>query len=207
MKKGRHRLIAAVLLTALLGVLHIAGGAAEADFFSVMAHIPVRQTFSTNVSNADNLFTYVLEARTQGAPMPGSGARYTFELKGNVSKDIAMEVRSPGTYTYRLYQTIEKARPHYRYDRTVYEVTVYAYRDGSNRPSVSVVMHGQGDGKVSSAIFRNRYSKSSPTSPPGDGGSVQTGDENQLVGYIVMMVACALGLCLLWVWVKKKDKP
>jgi len=196
---------AAALLMAALFALNTALGADE-TLFRAVAHIPVRETFSTNVPDVGDTFTYVLEAQTPGAPTPNGRPVYAFTMEGNELEDIAIEMQQPGTYVYSLHQTVKNPQPHYFYDRTVYEVTVCAYQDANGLPAVSVVMHGKDDGKVSVAVFQNRYIDDHPGPAPEDGGSVQTGDENHLLGYILMMIGCALGLCLLWVWVKKTDK-
>ncbi len=193
-----------------LGAPGIALGQGEspAPLSSVTVRIPVQQIFSTNKTGVADRFYYVLEAQTEGAPLPAGSrqGRYAFEMNGNAALDLKMEMKQAGQYVYRLYQTVENERANYRYDRTVYQVTVYAYQDKNNQLAAAVVIYGGDEGKVSKAVFQNAYEevKPAPTPSDGDGGDVQTGDENQLGGYIALMIFCALGLCLLAIWVSRK---
>ena len=180
-------------------------GALDEAFPGVTARVPVRQEFVTNVPDVSGSFSYVLEARTEGAPLPAGGRDgiYSFTMDGNTQRELKIEARGIGQYAYKLYQHVAGEQDGYKYDRKVYDVTLYVYIDTANRPAVSVVINGEGEPKTATAVFKNSYSGAKPTPPPEDGGSVQTGDDNNLTVYLTLMIACIVGLTLLGVWVMR----
>lgn len=171
------------------------------------ARIPVKQIFSTNVLNVNEKFIYTLATQTEGAPMPKGSEKgeYTFQLDGNTSTELKIEMRQVGVYTYKLFQRVENAQENYTYDKAVYRVVIDVYMGSQSQPLVLVVIHNETGAKVPDADFHNRYEKKGPTSPPANGGNVQTGDENNVAGYLIMMVVSALGLVALVIWIRRKD--
>lgn len=106
-------------------------------------------------------FTFRLEAR-QGAPLPDPA---TLTLRGAGSGTFApIAYDAPGTYRYTLYQQTGQAAG-YRWDDTVYEVTVLVLRDEKGGLTATVLLARQGaEGKAEGAVFTNGYT--APASPP-----------------------------------------
>lgn len=212
MKCGRR--IGALLVAVIL----LLGMQTSAYAESVTAHLPVEQTFSTNLTGVDNVFHYVLRAEETGAPMPDGSVNgeYAFTLRGNTSIDLQFNASQVGTYHYTLTQDVIDAEEWYEYDRRQYTVMLQVYVGSDGRLTSVLLIYNPAGEKVESAVFSNRYaspappadpiSPTSPITPPGIGGNVQTGDENNLPFYLAMMAASALGMILLLVWARKKGK-
>lgn len=212
MKCGRR--IGALLVAVIL----LLGMQTSAYAESVTAHLPVEQTFSTNLTGVDNVFHYVLRADEPGAPMPDGSVNgeYAFTLRGNTSIDLQFNASQVGTYHYTLTQDVIDAEEWYEYDRRQYTVMLQVYVGSDGRLTSVLLIYNPAGEKVETAVFSNRYaqpappadpiSPTSPITPPGIGGNVQTGDENNLPFYLAMMAASALGMILLLVWARKKGK-
>lgn len=212
MKCGRR--IGALLVAVIL----LLGMQTSAYAESVTAHLPVEQTFSTNLTGVDNVFHYVLRAEETGAPMPDGSVNgeYAFTLRGNTSIDLQFNASQVGTYHYTLTQDVSDAEEWYEYDRRQYTVMLQVYVGSDGRLTSVLLIYNPAGEKVETAVFSNRYaqpappadpiSPTSPITPPGIGGNVQTGDENNLPFYLAMMAASALGMILLLVWARKKGK-
>lgn len=212
MKCGRR--IGALLVAVIL----LLGMQTSAYAESVTAHLPVEQTFSTNLTGVDNVFHYVLRAEETGAPMPDGSVNgeYAFTLRGNTSIDLQFNASQAGTYHYTLTQDVIDAEEWYEYDRRQYTVMLQVYVGSDGRLTSVLLIYNPAGEKVETAVFSNRYaqpappadpiSPTSPITPPGIGGNVQTGDENNLPFYLAMMAASALGMILLLVWARKKGK-
>ena len=171
---------------------------------SVNARIPVLQIFTTNVSGVKSRFDYVLEAQTPSAPMPdgSSEGEYAFSMEGSVSSELTICADKIGRSLYTLFQCVGDAQKGYHYDRSVYWITVDVYQDTQGQFRATVVMQPEGGAKVSVATFQNSYSWQLPVTPPGDGGSVKTGDSNNSAFYIVLMIAALAGLVALKIWMR-----
>lgn len=217
--KGNGRMRCGRRIGALLvAVILLLGLQTAAYAESVTARLPVEQTFSTNLTGVDNTFRYVLRADEPGAPMPNGSVNgeYAFTLRGNTSIELQFNASQAGTYHYTLAQDVSGAEEWYEYDRRQYTVMLEVYLDSDNRLSTVLLIYNPAGEKVESVVFSNRYaqpasptsptSPTSPISPPSVGGSVQTGDENNLPFYLAMMAASALGMILLLVWARKKGK-
>ncbi len=174
------------------------------------ARIPVYQEFTSTVSGADSLFTYMLKAQAADAPMPrgSKNGEYLWQMRGNTSVELMINTDVLGRYSYTLFQQIESSNKNYVYDRQLYKVTVDFSTNSENRPFVTTIIQNPSGDKVSTAIFKNRYSGSSVVDPskPGGGGSVQTEDNNELGGYLLLLALSALGLIGLLILVRKEGK-
>ena len=86
--------------------------------------IPVEQIFEVNNSaDADKTGSYVLIADQIQNPMPeGSNRRtFTWNMSGNSSTELIMNVGQVGEYHYKLYQATEN-KENYTYDSKTYDV-------------------------------------------------------------------------------------
>lgn len=209
--KDRWRRIGRSFRMLAAAVVVLVGLCPSASAEEAAGVIPVRQEFSTNVSGVEDTFHYVLRPETEGAPMP-QGSKdgvYRWDMKGNTEMDLSIPAAADGEYTYTLTQEVSNPQENYKYDRQVYRVTLYVYRDGEDPLSVSVVLENQAGQKASAAEFKNGYEKPdvpAPTTPPGgSGGNVKTGDDNNMGLYLMLMAASAFGLVLLALWVRKEE--
>lgn len=202
-------LLAAVILLLGLQTVAFAGNAA--------AHLSVQQTFSTNLPGVDDTFHYILRADETDAPMPKGSVdgEYTFSLSGNASVNLRINATEAGTYRYTLAQDLSGAKEWYEYDKQQYRVVLDVRPDGYGGLSSVLLIYNPAGEKVLSVEFSNSYSQPVPPPPQpiedsegggGDGGDVKTGDENNLSLYLAMMAASALGMALLLVWARKKEK-
>ena len=96
--------------------------------------IPVEQIFEVNNSaDADKTGSYVLIADQIQNPMPeGSNRRtFTWNMSGNSSTELIMNVGQAGEYHYKLYQATEN-KENYTYDSKTYDVTIEGFFDSNN---------------------------------------------------------------------------
>ena len=108
--------------------------------------IPVEQIFEVNNSaDADKTGSYVLIADQIQNPMPeGSNRRtFTWNMSGNSSTELIMNVGQVGEYHYKLYQATEN-KENYTYDSKTYDVTIEGFFDSNNElMAVTVVMRNK----------------------------------------------------------------
>lgn len=118
--------------------------------------IPVEQIFEANNSvDADKTGSYVLIADQIQNPMPdgSNGRTFTWNMSGNSSTELIMNVGQAGEYHYKLYQATEN-KENYTYDSKTYDVTIEGFFDSNNElMAVTVVKNENGD-KVSK-VFNN----------------------------------------------------
>ena len=121
--------------------------------------IPVEQIFEANNSvDADKTGSYVLIADQIQNPMPegSNGRTFTWNMSGNSSTELIMNVGQAGEYHYKLYQATEN-KENYTYDSKTYDVTIEGFFDSNNElMAVTVVKNENGD-KVSKVSFKNSY--------------------------------------------------
>ncbi len=94
----------------------------------------MEQIFEVNNSaDADKTGSYVLIADQIQNPMPeGSNRRtFTWNMSGNSSTELIMNVGQAGEYHYKLYQAIEN-KENYTYDSKTYDVTIEGFFDSNN---------------------------------------------------------------------------
>ena len=96
--------------------------------------IPVEQIFEANNSvDADKTGSYVLIADQIQNPMPegSNGRTFTWNMSGNSSTELIMNVGQAGEYHYKLYQATEN-KENYTYDSKTYDVTIEGFFDSNN---------------------------------------------------------------------------
>lgn len=147
------------LACCLAAVLLFAFAPLAAGEVTVALPVEVELTGDPPPAAAD--FTFRLDAR-QGAPLPDPA---TLTLRGAGRGTFApIAYDAPGTYRYTLYQQAGQAAG-YRWDDTVYEVTVLVLRDEEGGLTATVLLARQGaEGKAEGAVFTNGYT--APASPP-----------------------------------------
>ena len=123
--------------------------------------IPVEQIFEANNSvDADKTGSYVLIADQIQNPMPegSNGRTFTWNMSGNSSTELIMNVGQVGEYHYKLYQATEN-KENYTYDRSSYIIAVYI-KNGENGKLVPQVIAEKNDGKkCGELMFYNSYNK------------------------------------------------
>ena len=162
---------------------------------STTVSLPVRQSFTSNVSDADDTFSYVLTAITKNAPMPDGSVdgKYTFTLSGSVSQTLRLSAQQQGYYEYTLRQVVSEEKQSYTYDTTTYRIGV-SIRDGEGADGLTfIVVLEKNDGtKTDELRFANAYAKKSS-----EGGGVKTGDDGSLNTYLITMAVSGGALILL----------
>ena len=182
--------------------------------------IPVEQIFEVNNSaDADKTGSYVLIADQIQNPMPeGSNRRtFTWNMSGNSSTELIMNVGQAGEYHYKLYQATEN-KENYTYDSKTYDVTIEGFFDSNNElMAVTVVKNENGD-KVSKVSFKNSYTGQTgknqnpvPSSPRSkdiihNGSPVKTGDDSPVAGYLFLFFGSVICLCGLLMEKQKNRK-
>lgn len=194
--KKTIRLFLCILSSAVL-ILSIAGAvAAHESVLELPAEVkiiggkPVRQ----------QKFTIVLEAVTDGAPMPqGCNKSCALSFLGAERKNFpAISFGEPGVYHYRLYQ-VEGNTKRYGYDNTVYELGVYVSAlPGGGLDSSVVLTEENKEGKIPDVIFTNRYY-------PPNGKTPKTGDAARPGMYLFLAAVSAVCLVVLLKPRKKSD--
>ena len=182
--------------------------------------IPVEQRFEVNnFADADKTGSYVLIADQIQNPMPeGSNRRtFTWNMSGNSSTELIMNVGQAGEYHYKLYQATEN-KENYTYDSKTYDVTIEGFFDSNNElMAVTVVKNENGD-KVSKVSFKNSYTGQTgknqnpvPSSPRSkdiihNGSPVKTGDDSPVAGYLFLFFGSVICLCGLLMEKQKNRK-
>ena len=182
--------------------------------------IPVEQIFEVNNSaDADKTGSYVLIADQIQNPMPegSNGRTFTWNMSGNSSTELIMNVGQVGEYHYKLYQATEN-KENYTYDSKTYDVTIEGFFDSNNElMAVTVVKNENGD-KVSKVSFKNSYTGQTgknqnpvPSSPRSkdiihNGSPVKTGDDSPVAGYLFLFFGSVICLCGLFMEKQKNRK-
>ena len=158
MRTTRLTKIAMVIFLSMIFFLGVQRPVLAADR-NTTVKIPVEQIFEVNNSaDADKTGSYVLIADQIQNPMPeGSNRRtFTWNMSGNSSTELIMNVGQAGEYHYKLYQATEN-KENYTYDSKTYDVTIEGFFDSNNElMAVTVVKNENGD-KVSKVSFKNSY--------------------------------------------------
>ena len=203
MKKTVGKGIRLLGLIALL--ISMAAGLAVAETAAVS--LPVRQSFTSNVSGADDTLAYVLTAITENAPMPDGSVngKYAFTLSGSSSRTLRLSAQQQGYYEYTLRQVVSEEKQNYTYDTTAYRIGV-SIRDSESADGLtSILVIEKTDGtKTDELRFANAYAKKSS-----EGGGVKTGDDGSLNTYLIIMGVSGGALILLlliWTVANRKKK-
>ncbi len=202
MKKTVGKGLRLLGLIALL--ISMTAGLAVAETAAVS--LPVRQSFTSNVSGADDTFAYVLTAITENAPMPDGSVngKYAFSLSGSSGRTLCLSTQQQGYYEYTLRQVVSEEKQNYTYDTTAYHIGVSIRGSEGADGLTSIVVIEKTDGtKTDELQFANAYAKKSS-----DGGSVKTGDDGSLNAYLIAtgVSGGALILLLLWAAANRKKK-
>lgn len=173
--------------------------------------IPVEQIFGSENTDVPDEFIYVLTTDQADAPMPAgsSNQRYIWKMKGNASTDLTINVKTSGQYQYKIYQATEK-RNNFQYDERSYDVTVEAFYHGKNNQlRAMTVVENQNGEKVSDISFENSYIgkgkfPNAMISKISKSNRVKTGDENPVVGYVILLLSSVI--CLIAMILEKQRK-
>lgn len=219
MRTTRLTKIAMVIFLSMIFFLGVQRPVLAADR-NTTVKIPVEQIFEVNNSaDADKTGSYVLIADQIQNPMPeGSNRRtFTWNMSGNSSTELIMNVGQAGEYHYKLYQATEN-KENYTYDSKTYDVTIEGFFDSNNElMAVTVVKNENGD-KVSKVSFKNSYTGQTgknqnpvPSSPRSkdiihNGSPVKTGDDSPVAGYLFLFVGSVICLCGLLMEKQKNRK-
>ena len=133
MRTTRLTKIAMVIFLSMIFFLGVQRPVLAADR-NTTVKIPVEQIFEVNNSaDADKTGSYVLIADQIQNPMPeGSNRRtFTWNMSGNSSTELIMNVGQAGEYHYKLYQATEN-KENYTYDSKTYDVTIEGFFDSNN---------------------------------------------------------------------------
>lgn len=200
MSKVDLKKVSIVFLTMLL-FLSIQIPVFAADI-NTTVKIPVEQILDNKNADVSDEFTYVLTTDQADAPMPAgsSNQQYSWNMRGNTSTDLMMNVRSAGKYRYKVCQTTEK-KDNFKYDERSYDVTVEAFYNANNQLKVVTVVENQNGEKVSGISFKNSYTwkgkdKSEPSliSKISKSNSVKTGDDSPIMGYFTLLLGSLICL-------------
>ena len=203
MRTTRLTKIAMVIFLSMIFFLGVQRPVLAADR-NTTVKIPVEQIFEVNNSaDADKTGSYVLIADQIQNPMPeGSNRRtFTWNMSGNSSTELIMNVGQVGEYHYKLYQATEN-KENYTYDSKTYDVTIEGFFDSNNElMAVTVVKNENGD-KVSKAVPSSQRSKDIIH----NGSPVKTGDDSPVAGYLFLFFGSVICLCGLLMEKQKNRK-
>lgn len=161
--------------------------------------IEVEKKLTGDRPGTNETFVFILEPEGN-APMPDSDF---IEIVGAGTGSFPSIVYTePGDYHYKLWEETGSAKG-YRYDKSVYDVTVQVTTDDDGLLTATVYMSKDGsDGKSAAAVFVNHYTaKTYPEFPPEEpeepnepGDPPKTGDERNLVFWIALCFTGLLGM-------------
>lgn len=175
-KRGRrYRGLTALLIAGMLLGTGQEASAAEPVSLEAAVVLSVENEVKGDVPSVQESFTFVLVPDQQDMPMPqDDGDRIS--ICGNGRADFGTIVYSePGNYYYTIFQ--EKGEnPLYRYDETVYSVTVQVVTDDDAALHAGIYMEKAGaSGKTAKAVFTNFYKEPKEETETGP----NSGDENK----------------------------
>lgn len=167
--------------------------------------VPVSVSLSGTLPKPAESYTVVMKSDGD-FPMPkgATGDEFTLTIPGEDKENTdALEISydTVGVYTYTIYQVAGENKK-CTYDDTVYALTVYVTNaeDGSGLEATAVLYpDSQGD-KLPGAEFKNQYETEKPTTPD----VPKTGDESNLLIYVLLMAVCAGVLVTLFVTRKSR---
>lgn len=166
--------------------------------------IPVSQKFyiqGGSTGEHTHIGNYELCSKETESPMPegSENSRFVFSIYGNnTSNEIKLLYNRAGAYHYTLKQITEDSKK-YRYDRTIYTITVYIQNTPDGKLSSQVVVENDEDGKCAEICFENNYiNDSNPTPSP------ETGDKTNLVFWKLVCLS-SLGVLIVLFVIRKKQ--
>lgn len=168
--------------------------------------IPIQQTVENAEGQAET-FEYVLESKSEGAPMPegAQGQTCSFRLEGNAQTQLHMQADRTGIYSYSLRQSIAGERSGWELDQQVYDVEVYVENGKGDELLPVVIIKNASQEKPAQAEFTNRYvvkkpqaaeSRRQPGKSSHSKSRVKTGDKSPVVIFSITLAVSLLLLAL-----------
>lgn len=202
MKKYKNVILMMIMMVVYSMTMRSSVFAAELPVVSV----PVAVSLSGTLPSPAETFTVKIKADDIAYPMPQGSENgiYTMTITGADTENIpAITYSKVGIYTYTIYQ-VKGTNGKCTYDDTVYTLTVNITNagDGRGMETMAVLYPDEESSKQPVAEFDNVYDmKLEPTVPSDD---PMTGDESNLVLYIVLV--CASGITILGLVLNAKKK-
>ena len=140
--------------------------------------MPVEQSFEIHGSSSaavDQKGLYELSANSSSSPMPDKSEenKYIFTIDGTDHLDIAVSDDKTGIYDYTVKQ-ITKDKSGYKYDRSIYKVTIYIQNREANSLVPQIIVQNESGEKTGEIMFRNSYRRTG-----GGGGGNSDDDESK----------------------------
>lgn len=158
-KKEKRSKGTAFLCLLLMFCFMITGASKAYAATSAEVTLDVKQIFTRqNGSPPSNTFTYKLEEKEPGNPMPAGSVDgvYTFTISGTKNAAVGpISFTHTGIYKYELYQYVDSATSGYTYDNQKYDVTIYV----DYELKTSTVIERQPGVKTDTLFFENYYAK------------------------------------------------
>jgi pilin isopeptide linkage protein/LPXTG-motif cell wall-anchored protein len=148
------------------------------------AKIEVEKQITGDTPDEKEPFTFKLEAVDKDAPMPQS-QQITINGEGKSSFG-EITLTSPCQYHY-LVSEVEGTNTHYKYDSSVYEVSVTAVYDDDGALAAIVKANKKGTEEKSEIIFSNQYTAPKTYKLPRTGGAGTAG--YLMMGLFLMMIS------------------
>lgn len=208
------RLMAAALAVLWLSAIPLTALCAEP--FPATVVLPYYQVWKTDVSGADDLFTYRWTA-LKGAPPPKgvTNTYWDWKLRGNTKGKLSLKFSfdAPGDYSYRLAAHVPKPVKGYTYEPRTYLLTVFVRNaPGGGLEADWNLLNEKSGAKVERIDLDPSYtsdhkhekksskkSKSSSGSGKKSGKSAKTGDDSRIGSWAAILSASALMIaCLIY---------
>lgn len=192
------RKLSVFLLLLMCGlVLWLFPSKAEAATVPVTVRIPV----SCDGGNPSETFTFVLDMETRDFQKPD---QMMIRMKAGEEGAYTIHYGVPGTYHYKIRQEAG-ANKKSTYDTTVYQVDVYVTEDekGVLQADPVIYLDGSKDKKAEVHFTNSGWSEPSKTSRS---GAVKTGDSTDFAVYVMLLIASATTLAVLFrvLFIKRK---
>lgn len=208
------------------------GKAGEISFCNVYTPKCARLTLNgektlKNGTLGEGMFTFLLCESDENYTLGGEKIDcVTNQADGSFGFDMVYE--AAGTYYYVISEDKSDKLERVTYDDTVYGIKVTVLDDGEGQLKVDLVSIETKGTKAEKISFENTYTpasggidtghqgnpsagstgsgsgKTDQTGSQQTGGSQKTGDDNQLLGYIVLMIVSLLIIILLLLFIRKK---
>ena len=167
------------------------------EFAPVTYDPPVKKVLTGDTPPKDETFEFVMEAVTEGAPMPegtDEDGTKTVSVTGEGETEFGdMTYTAPGTYEYTIYEVAGKAA-RYTYDTSTYTLTVDVTVEGTELVLTTTYVKNVEEEEpelAEEAVFVNRYEKEVP--PPTDA----TTETRVWTGFSLATMLTAAGLMII----------
>lgn len=179
----------------------------------------VSQTFIISGSSAAEIkdnFLYKLTAQKENNPMPAGGKKeFSFSLKSNETFTLpAIDFHQTGIYHYQIEQIISQPLENYVYDEEKYGIEVHVKNDGQGGLTTQAINRNHKGEKVEALNFSNSYKgiheepkpTTAPTQKPPKESLPKTGDESNIVLWVVLASIAGLTMLSLLRFYHKRGK-